>query len=73
MRPPTSHVQDQYKPQQTEPSVTHHPGTQSHCPFQYNLKLDFIVKLPESEGFDTILTIQPTTTVLKVAMFMPCH
>src|SRR5712672_693497 len=40
-------------------------------PFQ-TISLDFIVKLPESEGFDTILTITDHDCS-KVAMFMPCN
>jgi len=40
-------------------------------PFQ-TISLDFIVKLPESERFDTILTITDHDCS-KVAMFMPCN
>src|SRR5712672_3410425 len=40
-------------------------------PFQ-TVSLDFIVKLPESEGFDTILTITDHDCS-KAAMFMPCN
>jgi len=40
-------------------------------PFQ-TISLDFIVKLPESEGFDTILTITDHDCS-KAAMFMPCN
>jgi len=40
-------------------------------PFQ-TIFLDFIVKLPESEGFDTILTITDHDCS-KAAMFMPCN
>src|SRR5712672_2261482 len=40
-------------------------------PFQ-TISLDFIVKLPESEGFDMILTITDHDCS-KAAMFMPCN
>src|SRR5712672_3946430 len=40
-------------------------------PFQ-TISLDFIVKLPELEGFDTILTITDHDCS-KAAMFMPCN
>src|SRR5712675_1386722 len=40
-------------------------------PFQ-TIALDFIVKLPESEGFDTILTIT-NHDCSKAAMFMLCN
>jgi len=48
--------------------ITPEPNT---LPFQ-TISLDFIVKLPELEGFDTILTITDHDCS-KAAMFMPCN
>ena len=34
--------------------------------------MDFIVKLPESQGYDSILTITDQGCT-KMAIFLPCH
>jgi len=61
-----SKVQNQPEPQQTS-TVTYHPGTQ--CTTLPDYLPGFIVKLPESEGFDTILTITDHDCS-KAAMFI---
>jgi len=41
------------------------------CPFE-TIAMDFIVKLPQSGGYDTILTITDTDCS-KASIFIPCH
>ena len=60
------------KPRMTQPKpplypITTEPGT---LPFE-TIALDFITKLPESEGNDTILTITDQACS-KAALFLPC-
>ena len=46
------------------------PAENAH-PFK-TVAMDFITKLPQSEGYDTILTIMDTDC-LKASIFIPCH
>jgi len=45
--------------------------TENACPFK-TIAMDFITKLPQSGGYDTILTITDTDCS-KVSIFIPCH
>jgi len=46
------------------------PAENAH-PFE-TVAMDFITKLPQSKGYDTILTITDTDC-LKASIFIPCH
>jgi len=57
--------------QPTRPALSPITPEPNALPFQ-TVSLDFIVKLPESEGFDTILTITDHDCS-KAAIFTPCN
>ena len=57
--------------QPTRPALSPIIPEPNALPFQ-TVSLDFIVKLPESEGFDTILTITDHDCS-KAAIFTPCN
>src|SRR5882757_8354264 len=57
--------------QPTRPALSPITLEPNALPFQ-TVSLDFIVKLPESEGFDTILTITDHDCS-KAAIFTPCN
>jgi len=45
--------------------------TENACPFE-TIAMDFITKLPQSGGYNTILTITDTDCS-KASIFIPCH
>ena len=55
----------------THPPIFPITPVDNTCPFE-TIAMDFITKLPQSGGFDTILTITDTDCS-KASIFIPCH
>jgi hypothetical protein len=55
----------------TKPNLSPITPVKNAMPFQ-TIALDFIVKLPESQGYDSILTITENDCS-KAAIFIPCN
>ena len=58
------------QPNKAKPPLFPIPSDTYDTPFT-SIAMDFIVKLPTSESYDTILTI--TDTFSKASIFIPCN